>query len=178
MRRVLETLDDVLSEPLFREIGRLHELPTSNQVLLKREGYRQIFSTFALIESSLGLQLELEDAIHPSQRNIAALYEYWTFLKLAEVVGEACYDTRAPLKLFRDHGDGLSLGLKRGQQSKLPWEVVVAGRRLGVTLFFNRTFRVSDSDADGSWSRPMVPDASVLIRPLQGRTASGTRTRP
>lgn len=170
VRSVLDALDHVLSEPLFREIGRLHELPTANQVLLKRDGYRQIFSTFVLIESSLGLQLELDDAIHPSQRNIAALYEYWTFLKLAEVVGEACFDTRAPLKLFRDHGDGLSLGLKRGQQSKLPWEVVVAGRRLGVTLFFNRTFRVTDSDADGSWSRPMVPDASVLIRPLQGRT--------
>ena len=170
VRRVLDALDDVLSEPLFREIGRLHELPTANQVLLKREGYRQIFSTFALIESSLGLQLELDDAIHPTQRNVAALYEYWTFLKLAEVVGEACRDTRAPLKLFRDHGDGLSLGLKRGQQSRLPWEVVVAGRRLGVTLFFNRTFRVTESDADGSWSRPMVPDASVLIRPLQGRT--------
>ena len=170
VRRVLDALDDLLSEPHFREIGRLHELPTANQVLLKREGYRQIFSTFALIESNLGLQLELDDAIHPSQRNVAALYEYWTFLKLAEVVGEACHDPRAPFKLFRDHGDGLSLGLKRGQQSTLPWEVVVAGRRLGVTLFFNRTFRVTDSDADGSWSRPMVPDASVLIRPLQGRT--------
>ena len=43
---------------------------------------------FALIESSLGLRLELEDAVHPSQRNVASLYEYWTFLKLAAVLGE------------------------------------------------------------------------------------------
>ena len=106
----------------------------------------------------------------PSQRNVATLYEYWTFLKLAVVVGNACQDSRVALELFRDEGDGLSLGLKRGQQSALPWEVVVAGRRLGVTLFFNRTFRVTDSDLDGSWSRPMVPDASVLIRPVDGRT--------
>ena len=91
------------------------ELPTSNQVLLKREGYRQIFSTFALVESSLGLQLDLDDAIHPSQRNVASLYEYWTFLKLAEVLGKACQDTRAPLKLFEKDGDGLSLGLIRGE---------------------------------------------------------------
>jgi predicted component of viral defense system (DUF524 family) len=170
VRRVIDSLDDVLSEPIFRHIGQLHELPTSNQVLLKREGYRQICSTFALIESSLGLQLELDDAIHPSQRNIATLYEYWTFLKLAEVVGQACQDAHAPLRLFQNDGDGLSMGLKRGRQSKLPWEVVVAGRRLGVTLFFNRAFRVTEDDADGSWSRPMVPDASVVIRPLDGRT--------
>jgi hypothetical protein len=167
---VIDSLDDVLAEPLFRKIGQLRDLPTSNQVLLKREGYRQIFATFALIESSLGLQLELDDVVQPSQRNIASLYEYWTFLKLAEVIGAACQDPRAPLRLFENNGDGLSLGLKRGRQSKLPWEVTIAGRRLRVSLYFNRTFRVTESDADGSWSRPMVPDASVLIRPLQGRT--------
>ncbi len=168
--RVIDGLDDVLSEPFFRQVGQLQELPTSNQVLLKREGYRQILSTFALIESSLDLRLELEDAIHPSQRNIASLYEYWTFVKLVEVLGVACGDTYAPLKLFEQDGDGLSLGLKRGKQSKLRWDVSVAGRRLAVSVYFNRTFRVTDGQGgDGSWSRPMVPDASVLIRPSEGR---------
>ena len=168
--RVIEALDDVLSEPFFRQVGQLQELPTSNQVLLKREGYRQIFSTFALIESSLDLRLELDDAIHPSQRNIASLYEYWTFLKLVEVLGHACGDPRAPLKLFEQDGDGLSLGLKRGKQSKLRWDVSVAGRRLAVSVYFNRTFRATDEHgSDGSWSRAMVPDASVLIRPSDGR---------
>jgi hypothetical protein len=170
VRRVVDSLDDILSEPVFRQIGQLQGLPTSNQVLLKREGYRQIFSTFALIESSLGLRLELDDAIHPSQRNVASLYEYWTFLTLAEVLGAACQDSRAPLRMFEGDGDGLSLGLRRGKQSKLHWDLAVAGRRLAVSLYFNRTFRVTDNGADGSWSRPMVPDASVLIRPLQART--------
>lgn len=169
--RVIEALDDVLSEPFFRHLGRLQELPTSNQVLLKREGYRQIFSTFALIESSLDLSLELDDAVHPSQRNIAALYEFWTFLKLVEVLGDACDDSRATLRLFERNGDGLSLGLKRGRQSRLQWRVAIAGRRLVVSVYFNRTFRASDEgDTDGSWSTAMVPDASVLIRPEEGRT--------
>jgi predicted component of viral defense system (DUF524 family) len=168
--RVIETLD-VLSEPFFRHVGRLQELPTSNQVLLKREGYRQIFSTFALVESSLDLSLDLDDAVHPSQRNIAALYEYWTFLKLVEVLGEACDDSRAALRLFERDGDGLSLGLKRGRQSKLHWGVAIAGRSLAVSVYFNRTFRATDEvDSDGSWSTAMVPDASVLIRPEDGRT--------
>jgi predicted component of viral defense system (DUF524 family) len=169
--RVIETLDDVLSEPFFRQVGRLQELPTSNQVLLKREGYRQIFSTFALIESSLDLSVELDDAVHPSQRNIAALYEYWTFLKLVEVLGGICDDSHAALRLFERDGDGLSLGLKRGRESKLQWRVPIAGRRLAVSVYFNRTFRATDAvDTDGSWSTAMVPDASVLIRPQDGRT--------
>jgi hypothetical protein len=170
VRRVLDLLDDLLSQRLFRQVGQLHELPTSNQVLLKREGYRQIFSTFALIESSLDLHLELDDAVHPSQRNVATLYEYWTFIKLSAVLGAACQDTQAPLRLFETDGDGLSLGLRRGRQSKLSWEVAVAGRQLQVCLYFNRTFRATDEGVDGSWSRPMVPDASVFIRPVEGRT--------
>ncbi len=168
---VVETLDEILSGPFFRDVGHLQELPTANQVLLKREGYRQIFSTFALIESSLDLQLELEDAIHPSQRNVASLYEYWTFLKLVDVIGEACGDPEASLRLFQQNGDGLSLGLKRGKESRLRWRISVAGRGLTVCVYFNRSFRATDeSEPDGSWSRAMVPDASVLVRPEAGRT--------
>ena len=166
--RVVETLDGLLGERLFVQVGRLHEMPTSNQVLLKREGYRQIFATFALIESSLDLQLELDDAINPSQRNIASLYEYWTFLKLVEVLGQRCQDPRAALRLFETQGDGLALGLRRGRESKLHWDVVVAGRELGVSVYFNRTFATSTrSSSDGSWSRAIVPDASVLVRPTR-----------
>lgn len=169
--RVVETLDDVLAARIFTEVGRLTKLPVSNQVLLRREGYRQIFATFALIESSLDLRLELEDAIRPSQRNISSLYEYWTFLKLVGELGEACGDAHAALRLFEQTGDGLSLGLKRGRQSKLGWQVAVAGRQLAISVYFNRTFRATDNrNNDGSWSRAMVPDASVLVRPLQGIT--------
>ena len=171
VERVVEALDDTLSEPFFRQVGRLQEVPTANQVLLKREGYRQIFSTFALIESSLDLQLELDDAVNPSQRNVASLYEYWTFLKLVGVLGELCDDPNASLRLFEPDGDGLSLGLRRGKESKLQWNVAVAGRNLSVSVYFNRSFRATDeAGSDGSWSRAMVPDASVLVRPEAGRT--------
>jgi predicted component of viral defense system (DUF524 family) len=171
VERVVEALDDTLSEPFFRQVGRLEEVPTANQVLLKREGYRQIFSTFALIESSLDLQLELDDAVNPSQRNVASLYEYWTFLKLVGVLGEACDDPHASLRLFEPDGDGLSLGLRRGKESKLQWNVAVAGRNLSVSVYFNRSFRATEEPgSDGSWSRAMVPDASVLVRPEQGRS--------
>ncbi|MGI9185453.1 MAG: DUF2357 domain-containing protein [Solirubrobacteraceae bacterium] len=171
VERAVEALDDTLSEPFFRQVGDLQEVPTANQVLLKREGYRQIFSTFALIESSLDLRLELDDAVNPSQRNVASLYEYWTFLKLVGVLGEACDDPHASLRLFEPDGDGLSLGLRRGKESKLQWNVAVAGRNLSVSVYFNRSFRATEeSGSDGSWSRTMIPDASVLVRPEQGRS--------
>ena len=118
---MLETLDNLLSERFFDQVGPLREVPTSNQVLLKREGYRQVFAAFALIESSLDLHLDLDEAVRPSQRNIASLYEYWTFIRLVGALGEQCGDPRAALRLFEETSDGLSLGLKRGHESRLRW---------------------------------------------------------
>ena len=168
--RVVEALDDISSEPFFRQVGRLQEVPTANQVLLKREGYRQIFSTFALIESSLDLQLELDDAVHPSQRNVASLYEYWTFLKLVEVLGELCDDPHASLSLFEPDGDGLSLGLKRGRNQGYGGASRSPADTWRERLLQSHVPRDRRGGADGSWSRAMVPDASVLIRPEAGRT--------
>jgi uncharacterized protein len=38
-------LDEYLAHPLFREVRSLRRMPTSDQVLLKRAGYREIFRT-------------------------------------------------------------------------------------------------------------------------------------
>jgi len=48
--------------------------------------------------------------------------------------------------------------------------VPVAGRSLEVSVYYNRSFRTGgDGRNDGSWSRPMRPDASVLLRPITDR---------
>ncbi len=39
-------LDEYLGHPLFRDVTALNRMPTSDQVLLKRAGYREIFRTF------------------------------------------------------------------------------------------------------------------------------------
>jgi len=166
--QVLRQLDGYLAEPLFREVGSLTVFPGANQVLHKQHGYREIFRTFVLGELSgrLSFEWDVEDVFAASQRNIATLYEYWSFLQLADALGSACGESRT-VEAFAPTSDGLSLSFKQGQRSAITWRARAEGRELDVRLFFNRTFLVSARpEAEGSWSRAMRPDASIRVRPL------------
>jgi predicted component of viral defense system (DUF524 family) len=168
---ILTRMDRHLGHPLFREVAPLRVFPMANQVLLKQAGYRDLFRTFALGEvgSRLALDLDLDDVFAASQRNAAALYEYWTFLQLADAVGTVC-GAEKTVEALQPARDGLSIGFRQGVASGLHWHLERAGREFEITLFFNRTFLVSTSYAsDVSWSRAMRPDCSLHIRP-QSRT--------
>jgi predicted component of viral defense system (DUF524 family) len=174
---VVELLDELLGSELFREVGRLTQLPMNNQVLLKREGYRQLFRTFALIETAPALafeRMDVDDLYSASQRNVATLYEFWCYLVLAESVGRVCGEPRTA-HAFSPRGDGLSLTLRTGQSSAIKWLVRCQGRDLKVELFFNRQFSVVKGgiDSDGSWTRAMRPDCSLHIQPITGLPRSG-----
>jgi len=160
-------MDRYLAHPLFREVAPLRVFPMANQVLLKQAGYRDLFRTFALGEvgSRLALELDVDDVFAASQRNAAALYEYWTFLQLADAVGAVCGAPKS-LEALEPAKDGLSMGFRQGAASGLTWRIARAGREFDIELFFNRTFLVSSSYAsEASWSRAMRPDCSLHIQP-------------
>ena len=52
----------------------------------------------------------------------------------------------------------MSLVLRAGASTRLKFAAMVDGERVLVDLFFNNEFR------EASWTRPMRPDASLLIR--------------
>lgn len=162
-------LDEYLAHPLFREVSSLIRMPTSDQVLLKRAGYREVFRTFAMTESGPTVRFDREDmadVFAASQRNIATLYEFWCFLAVVDSLGRVCGEDRTA-RAFAVAGDGISLTVRSGQRSELSWSVRRGGRPLRVEVFFNRTFAGAD-DRGGSWSQAMRPDCSVRIRPEGG----------
>jgi hypothetical protein len=168
---IVDQCEDVLSLPALRDAGRLKLVPTGNQVLLKRPGYREVLRTFALAEASMALEAVLpDDPFSATQRNVAALYEYWCFIALSRIVS-AVAGVEPQGLLFERSANGLSLVLKQGEPSKLSWELEIDGRVLVADLWFNRTFkRTDDARADmGSWARQLRPDASLRIRPKSAR---------
>ncbi|CAN5644006.1 hypothetical protein BH11ACT6_BH11ACT6_16330 [soil metagenome] len=165
-------LDEYLAHPLFQEVSSLQKMPTSDQVLLKRAGYREVFRTFAMTESGPTLRLDRgdkTDVFAASQRNIATLYEFWCFLAVVDSLGRVCGEDRTA-RAFTVARDGISMTMRSGLASKLSWSVRRGGRALHVEVFFNRTFGGAD-DRRGSWSQAMRPDCSVRIRP-EGSTPS------
>ncbi|WP_082968905.1 DUF2357 domain-containing protein [Mycobacterium sp. E2699] len=165
-------LDEYLAHPHFREVSSLRRMPNSDQVLLKRAGYREIFRTFAMTESGATVQIDhrdMTDVFAASQRNIATLYEFWCFLAIVSSLGRVCEEDQTA-RAFTAAADGTSMIMRSGSASKLSWSIKRGGRPLRVEVFFNRTFAGRD-DRRGSWSQAMRPDCSVRIRP-EGSTPS------
>jgi hypothetical protein len=170
-------LDEYLAHPLFREVSSLRRMPTSDQVLLKRAGYREVFRTFAMTESGPTVRIDrgdMSDVFAASQRNIATLYEFWCFLAVVDSLGRVCGEDRTA-RAFTVASDGTSVTMRSGRASKLSWSVRQGGRPLRVEVYFNRTFAGAD-DRRGSWSQAMRPDCSVRIRP-EGSTPSRVLTQ-
>lgn len=75
--------DDILRDHFFDDVRELTIMPQNNQVLEKREGYRQVFYAAAMVDLALQLNWEGEqEAYSGESKNTALLYEYWLFFEL------------------------------------------------------------------------------------------------
>jgi predicted component of viral defense system (DUF524 family) len=165
VRETLDKLDAVLAEGLFKEVGAIHEFPADNQVLHKREGYRDVFQAYIQFDVAAKLSWEGgEDVYGAGKRDVATLYEYWVFLKLAHFVSELCDAPFDFATLIEVRKDALNVTLKKGMRCVLEGVVERQGRQLGVELWFNRSFG-GQKRPEGSWSKQMRPDYSIKISP-------------
>lgn len=166
--QLVDHLDELLSADLFLEVGELRQFPAGSQVLQKRAGYRDLFRAYVQFEAAAKLSWTGgEDVYGAGQRDVATLYEYWVFLQLAEAVSRLCHEPLDKRALLDVRPDALVIGLKQGLLRVMSGVVKRLGRSLRVELWYNRTFGAGQS-MTSSWTRPMRPDYSLLIRPERG----------
>ena len=68
---------------LFAQVGEMRRFPTESQVLLKRDGYRELLQLWRLFNLARRPFFgPLQQAI--DSRDVATLYEFWCFFALAE----------------------------------------------------------------------------------------------
>lgn len=162
---LLGRLGAILSEELFREVGSLSYFPAGNQVLLKRDGYRHILQAYTQFELAARLAWPGMDEVYSAgQRDVARLYEYWVYLQLARTIARLCGDEFDARQLLQRRNDGLMLSLQTGTRLALRGTLERLGRKLHLELWFNRTFGTT-VNSEGSWTRPLRPDCSLLIHP-------------
>src|SRR4051794_31977975 len=95
-RRVLDdlasTMGTFLHDPRFVEVGAFTRPPASSRVLLRKEGYRDLFALWGLFQRSrrpLFGALEAAMAV----RDVATLYEQWVFLRLIDDIARLLDET-------------------------------------------------------------------------------------
>jgi predicted component of viral defense system (DUF524 family) len=166
----LNVIDQVCStalrdEPL-RSAGRLTSFPQANTVLTSRPGYRDIFRMF--LRYRLEAKLATPDQVDPfsiSKKNVAELYEMWCFLEvlkcLEQIVGRGDYSN-----LFKVNNSKFALNLIEGEESRVDWLYTLHGRKVQISLWYNRTFSPILRDGAQSWSKDYKPDISMHVRPV------------
>lgn len=81
-------LRQAIGHPIFADLGPLHHLPLASQVLLRRDGYREMLDLWCRFhQARRPLFTPLQHAM--DVRDVAMLYEFWVFFVLTKEIGEA-----------------------------------------------------------------------------------------
>jgi predicted component of viral defense system (DUF524 family) len=166
----LRDLEEIRSAPLFREVTALDQLPSSNQVLQRREGYREVAEAYWQSEAAAQLCWSGgEDVYGAGQRDVATLYEFWCFIQVLEAVKSLC--TELDLRpLLRETEEEVDLVLRAGRETVVSGIAERLGRRIKVSLSYNRSFTIAS--ADQSWTKPMKPDCSIRLEAVDAIAGS------
>jgi hypothetical protein len=116
----------------------------------------------------LEAKLATPDNVDPfsiSKKNVAELYEMWCYLEvlkcLEQIVGRGDYS-----KLFKVNNSKFALNLVEGEESRVDWLHTLHGRKVQISLWYNRTFSPILKDGAQSWSKDYKPDISMHVRPV------------
>ena len=143
VRSIIELTRRSYHHPMFDDVGPMRYLPLNSQVLLRRDGYRDLLDLWCRFHCARRpLFGRLQEAIE--MRDVATLYEIWVFFALVDRTGLALGQTpRASIHTTAEHG--------------LTWyagaEFAGAGR-----LVYNRGFRHPNS-----YSVSLRPDFSWVV---------------
>ena len=163
---LIDELEETLSQDVFKQVSQPELLPLNSPVLQRKEGYRQVLRAWMLFELAAKLSWTGGDDVYSGgKRDAAALYEYWVFFKLLDLVADL-FDLKNPPVEELINAKDLVLKLKAGKQLPIKGVYSGAGRRLCVEFSYNRTFGVAkEYPAQGSWSRQMRPDYTLSLWP-------------
>ena len=173
---MLRSLDALLAQPLFDDVGELRRIPFESTTLQRREGYREILLAWLMLDAAAQLDWPgREDAYDGTTRDVATLYEYWLYFLLVRafrdrlgMVSEkdplAKVDGALPFCCRADDGRlVINLRQREASFSRFRWQK--GGRELRVHFFYNRSFGRKGVGERGSYSKTFRPDYTLVIIP-------------
>ena len=151
-----------LEDPLWREVGFMRLVPSSSPVLQRKEGYRQLFSLYSLLQLLTRYDLPCFDFAHLLEsKDTATLFEYWCFFLIKDILDDQ-FGKPQHYQLVND--DPRNQTLIEGISLKY---------ENGLSFSFNHTYNASNGLVSAStpittgyqwgksYSHPLCPDFSL-----------------
>ena len=138
---------------LFRDVGRLTQMPVASTVLQRRAPYREVFRSHLLLRAaSRALPFSASEIVQMLEvKNIANLYEIWCGFHLLELVTK---HLGAPKPIALTDGDAFGATVRRG---------VKASWASGVELAFNASYTRKKGFHGRSRSVVLRPDFALYL---------------
>lgn len=147
------SVENLARAHFLREVGEMHIYPAGSQVLLKREGYRQLNDYYRRFLLTGKVVWEgFEELLKTPNKHLATLYEYWCFFQLLDAVAVAL-DAQVDLRQFIVEEMGI-FRVTINQRGK-SW-----GKVGQATVYYNRYFWHREEE---SYSVSLHPDYTVEL---------------
>lgn len=139
IQQLTSLLRQTIAHPMFAEVSRLSQIPFNSQVLMRREGYRDLFGLWQQFHSSSRPLFDRwEQAM--DTRSMHHLYELWVYFKLINAIGDC-----QKLAITTADDEGILYGAK-------------AVFHNGEELIYNQTFHPTYTRSFYSYSMVLRPD--------------------
>ena len=163
-------LNGWLSRSFFHDVSNLQTMTLNSPALQRKEGYREVLQAWMMSKLAAQITWKGGDNVYQAgKRNVAALYEYWVFFKLLDIVKETFHlelTEEDEKKLVKTDHDNINLELRQGHTKMIGGIYRTPTRTLKVRLYYNRTFSTtSQLNESGSWTTAMRPDYTLSIWP-------------
>jgi uncharacterized protein len=150
-----------LNDPFWQDVGIMSFMPANSQVLQRREGYRQLFSLYSLLQLCTRCDFDVEDFKNLLEtKDSPTLYEYWSFFVIKDIL------------------DGMRKVMSCGtivsedQKEQKVYEGVCVRYEDGINLWFNKYCSGSAGYGPGvhptdygdikeSYSHALIPDIVI-----------------
>jgi predicted component of viral defense system (DUF524 family) len=178
LREVLSlrrAISEYVETELFSEVGAATMLPLGSPVLQRRNGYREVLTTW--LKFSVAARLTWaggEDVFGAGKKDVALLYEYWLFFILIDVIsGIFQFDDPPIASLIDLSGSGFDMKLRSGSAFSITTAYDEGHRPIRVRFSYNRTFSgvpptpTGSYPRPGSWTRSMRPDFTMSFWPAE-----------
>ena len=163
-----DEIEYYLSNKFFNHISTMEYVPFNSQILQKKEGYREVFHYFLMLEFSFRLSWdEINNHFKGFEKKLSELYEYWCYFKILKVLNDLSINKIDFEDIFVIDKDNWSISIKRGVESAKFFKLMLNGNEIKIKLFYNLKF--SDDSQYKSYSLAFKPDYTLLVN-IAGKT--------
>ena len=145
-----------LSDPFWSDVGAMRFIPAGSQVLQRRDGYRQLFRLYSLLQLATHCHFNNDDFQNILEtKDTPTLFEYWSFFVVKDILDKNKQKLSCRTVVSTD-----PLEQKIIQGICIEYEG-------GISLWFNRTSRGSPGFMSSEYPEKIAPNESYshTLRP-------------